>query len=206
MPVTSHKTDFRPPRSRSRRDFLRVAGLTTAGASAALATACGGGGGSGSPGGGGSGEDDVILLNHALDLEYTAVAAYTAGAELLRGSLLTLGRQFRDQEREHAQGLAKAIQGLGGTPQRPKSASEYERGFPRLRDRSDVLTFAIDLENKAVASYMDTIPKLSSGQLRQTAAAILASEAEHIATLVGARTGNDPARQVPYAFVTGRSA
>lgn len=183
-----------------------MAGLTTAGASAVVASACGDGGSSGSPGKGGSGEKDVVLLNHALDLEYTAVAAYTVSTDLLRGRLLALGRQFRDQEREHAHGLASAIKGLGGTPQQPKTAAEYERGFPRLRDRSDVLTFAIDLENKAVASYMDTIPKLSSGQLRQTAVAIVANEAEHIATLVGARTGGDPARQVPNAFVTGRSA
>lgn len=205
MPETAHKTAARSPRPRSRRDFLRAAGLAAGGASAVLASACGDSGGS-ATGHRGSGEDDVKLLNHALDLEYTAIAAYTAGTALLRGRLLALGRQFRDQEREHAQGLARAIRSLGGTPQQPKSAPEYTRGFPRLRDQSDVLTFAIDLENKAVASYTDTIPKLSSGELRQTAAAILASEAGHIATLVGARTGNDPARQVPNAFVTGRSA
>lgn len=199
--------DQQPPsqgRPRSRRDFIRLAGLTAAGGSAGLVAACGDGGGSASTGGGGSGEADVGLLNAALDFEYTAVAAYAACAELARSSLLKLCRQFHDQEREHAAGLARAIDSLGGTPRRPKTATEYARSFPRMRRAADVLRFAIDLENKAVASYMDTIPRLSSGELRQTGAAIVSSEAEHLATLMGEQTGNRPARQVPDAFVTGK--
>ena len=185
---------------RSRRDFLQLAGLTTAAAPAAFAIACG--------------EDeerkrdpaaaareDVKVLNAALDLEHTAVAAYSAGARLLRGDALRAGRQFLEHEREHARALARAIRDLGGTPNERKPAEEYARGFPTLRDQTDVLEFAVDLENVAVRAYVDSLPKLSDPKLRQAAAAIVATEAEHISVLLGAL--GKP--QVPAALVTGRA-
>ena len=77
--------------STSRRDFFRLAGLATAGGSVVFAAACGddddSGGGSTAAvmENGAGGERDVMILNAALDLENTAIAAYTAGAALLKG-------------------------------------------------------------------------------------------------------------------------
>jgi len=185
----------------SRRDFFRLAGVTTAGGAVFLA-ACGdddaGEGGGASPQ-----ERDVRILNSALDLEHTAIAAYTAGAPLLRGPALEVGRQFLVHEKEHAAALAQAIRDLGGTPNRPRRAEEYRRQLPNLRSQRDVLRFAVDLENAAVEAYIDSIPRLSSPDLRQTAAAIVSNEAEHISVLLGALNPGDPAAQVPQAFVTG---
>jgi rubrerythrin len=194
-----------PGSAPSRRELFRICGVTATGAGVSLIAGCGGGedrppfGGRG--GGGGAG--DVKLLNAALDLEHTAIAAYTAGAQRLKGTGLAVGRTLLRHEQEHADHLARAIRGLGGTPNRPKPAAEYARSFPRLRSQSDVLRFAVDLENTAVRAYLDAIPRLSSGELRQTAAAILASEAEHIAILLGEANPRDPAAQVSEAFVTG---
>jgi len=186
----------------SRRDFFRVAGVTTAGGGAVFLAACedddetGGGGAS-------SQERDVRILNSALGLEHTAVAAYTAGAALLKGPALKVGRQFLAHEKEHAAGLERAIRDLGGTPNRPRRGEEYRRQFPNLRSQRDVLRFAVDLENAAVEAYIDSIPRLSSPDLRQTAAAIASNEAEHVSVLLGALNPGDPAAQVPQAFVTG---
>jgi rubrerythrin len=65
-----------------------------------------------------------------------------------------------------------------------------------------VLKFAVDLENTAIAAYIDALPKLGKGDLRATAAAIVSNEAEHVAVLLGA-LGRE---QVPGAFVFGKVA
>jgi rubrerythrin len=190
---------------RSRRTFFRGAGVTFVGGSAVFLAACGddnGGSGAGSPDttstSAGGGKGDVAILNSALDLEHTAVAAYTAGAALLKGAVLDVGKQFLAQEKEHVAGLQQAIKQLGGTPNQPKASYD----FPTLSNQMDVLKFANDLEHTAVAAYVGAIPKLTDPKLRGTAAAIVTNEAEHIAVLLGA-LGRDPFGQVPDAFVTG---
>jgi rubrerythrin len=190
--------------STSRRDFFRLAGLATAGGSAVFVAACGddeddGRSAAAAMENGVGSERDVAILNAALDLENTAIAAYTAGAALLKGAVLETGKLFLAQEQEHAAGLAQAIRDLGGTPNKAKPAAAYAKGFPKLRSQNDVLRFAVDLENTAVAAYVEAIPKLSDPKLRQTAAAINTNEAEHISVLLGA-LGKPP---VPDAYVTG---
>jgi rubrerythrin len=185
----------------SRRRFFHMSGVSIVGASAAVLAACGSDDGATDADGtqdGGGDAADVEILNSALDLELMAVAAYKAGAARLRGAVLDVGQRFLEQEQEHADGLAAAIRDLGGRPNRAKQSYD----FPELRSQADVLRFAVDLENTAVAAYLDALPKLSSGDLRATAAAIVTTEAEHIAVLLGA-LGRP---QVPDAFVTGKAA
>ncbi|MEY2443056.1 MAG: hypothetical protein QOJ46_2482, partial [bacterium] len=141
---------------------------------------------------------DIEILNSALDLELMAVAAYKAGAAHLKGDVLQVGKLFLEQEQEHADGLAAAIKDAGGTPNRAKAAYD----FPELRSQTDVLKFAVDLENTAIAAYIDALPKLGKGDLRATASAIISNEAEHISVLLGA-LGKE---QVPGAFVFGKVA
>ncbi len=194
---------------RSRRDFFRVAGLTTVGGSAMFLAACGDDddkeSASTSTSDAGGSEQDVAILNSALDLENTAIAAYTAGAALLKGEVLAVGKQFLEHEQEHADALTQAIKQMGGTPNKAKAAEEYAKGFPMLKTQTDVLKFANDLENMAIAAYIGAIPKLSSPELRQSAAAIETNEAEHVSVLLGALNGGDAAKQVPDAFVTGKA-
>ncbi|MBA2505413.1 MAG: DUF4439 domain-containing protein [Thermoleophilaceae bacterium] len=185
----------------SRQQFLRGAGLAAAGGSAALLAACGGGATTpASPGADG----DVAVLNGLLDIENGAVAAYQGIAPLLRGPALAAANLFGDQEQEHADGLAQAIRDLGGTPAKTKAAADYERalGIDRLGSRREALEFAVELENGTVAAYIATLPKLQSGELRGTAAAILTTEAEQMSVLL--ETLGEP--PVPEAFVTGREA
>jgi len=185
----------------SRRRFFRTAGVSVAGSSAVFLVACGNSGNGASAGGGTGGDtksgqaSDVDLLNAALDLEHMAVAAYTAGAKLLKGDALQVGKLFLMHEQEHAAGLEQAIKQMGGKPNAPKTAYD----FPRLSSQTDVLHFANDLEHTAVRAYVDALPRLREPALRATAAAIAANEAEHIAALLNA-LGEEP---VPDAFVTG---
>jgi rubrerythrin len=184
----------------SRRRFFRLSGVCLAGGSAVFLAACADD--TKTPGvrtgPDESDQADVEILNSALDLELMAVAAYKAGAARLTGDVLQVGKAFLEQEQEHADGLAQAIKDAGGMPNRPKPSYD----FPTLRSQNDVLRFAVDLEDTAIAAYIDALPKLSQGDLRATAAAIVTNEAEHVAVLLGALGKN----QVPDAFVTGRAA
>jgi len=176
-----------------------MSGVSVAGGSAMFLAACGGDD-TDTPATGPDESDaaDVEILNSALDLELMAVAAYKAGAMLLTGEVLAVGRQFLEHEQEHADGLATAIKDAGGRPNRSKPSYD----FPQLKSQTDVLRFAVDLENTAIAAYIDALPKLGKGDLRATASAIVANEAEHVAVLLGA-LGE---QQVPDAFVVGKAA
>jgi rubrerythrin len=144
---------------------------------------------------------DLKLLGAALDLENTVIAAYAAGAGLVRGSARRAGRTIVEQEHEHAARLSGTIRDLGGRPNPPKTGEEYARAFPRLREAGDALRFAIDLENVALRLYVESLPHLSTPELRRLAATIATSEAAH-AALLRIELGRTP---VPDAFVTGRS-
>jgi rubrerythrin len=139
------------------------------------------------------------LLNSILALEHATVAAYGAGARLLRGQALRYASQIGEQEREHVRRLEELIRGLGGTTARPRSRDEYARSFPLLGSGDDALRFAQDLENRLVRAYTQAVPKLPDADLRRTAAEIGADEGSHLAVINVLRGG--PA--APQAFVTG---
>jgi rubrerythrin len=142
--------------------------------------------------------NDVVVLNSALDLEHQAVAVYTAALDVLRGANLRAARAFRDHERQHVVRLTAAIKEIGGKP----NAAPGRFNFPSLKTEQDVLRFASRLENTAIAAYIDAAPRLNDPDLRRTAAAILANEAEHLAVLNQSLGG----RAAPSAFVTGEEA
>ena len=180
----------------SRRRFFASSGVSIAAGSAMFLVAC-------------SDDDaaptvrkeaeaaDVETLNGVLDLELMAVAGYKTGAAQLRGEALQIGKLFVEQEQEHADELASAIKDAGGTPNRAKSSYD----FPELRSQRDALRFAVELENTAVAAYIDALPKFTSTDLRGTASAILTTEAEHLSVLLGVLGRPAAAR----AFVTGEA-
>jgi rubrerythrin len=183
----------------SRRRFFRRSGVSVAGGSAAFLAGCGDD--TKNPvqtGPDESDQADVEILNGVLDLELMSVAAYKVGAGRLQGRMLEVVKRFLEQEQAHADGLATAITDAGGQPNRAKSSCD----FPAMGSQTDVLRFAVDVENTAIAAYIDALPKLTRGDLRATAASIITNEAEHVAMLLEA-LGEDPA---PTAFVTGKAS
>ncbi len=75
------------------------------------------------------------------------------------------------------------------------------KGIGDLRSQADVARFAIELETAAVAAYYDAHATLIDAQLLQTAASIMANEAQHLVVLRQAI--DEP--PVPYAFETGKA-
>jgi rubrerythrin len=138
---------------------------------------------------------DATLLNTALELEMTAVAAYRGGARLLRGSAAELARTFLAHEEEHLRFVERAIRRAGARPIRLTEPPD----FPELRTGDDFLEFAVEGENEAVFAYTEIVPQLSDPRLRADIASILTNEAQHAAAL-RQELGQQP---VPQAVVTG---
>ncbi len=141
-------------------------------------------------------EQDIRILNTAIAAEHEAVAAYQAGADsgLLSAGVLQVAVKFQGHHKEHIDLLASTVKTLGGTAAAPKS--HYAFPLEKLKQESDVLTFAAGLERGAVSAYAGAIPLFDNGDLAKAAASILADEAMHWAILLQA-LGQDP---VPGAF------
>jgi hypothetical protein len=197
---------------RSRRAFLRASGVTLVGGSAVFLGACGGGGNGGKNGPRGKGgkaqpttaaggidptaiRADIDILNSALDLEHTVIAAYTAGIPLLAGKARAAGKQSLAQEFAHASVLSKLVARAGGRPNPPSPS--YNLGHPR--HQADVLRLLHMVERVGISAYIDAIPKLTPGSVRSTIASIFTTEAQHV-SILRSELGLSP---VPSPFVTG---
>jgi hypothetical protein len=141
----------------------------------------------------------AALLGSLLALEHAVVAAYATCEQVLTGDALRNVRAVAAQEREHVTRLQGLIRDLGGDPPAGRSAAEYARTFPRLREPGDALAFAEDLEQRQVRAYLEALTELPDLGLRRAAAEIGADEGAQLAAvrlLLGL-----PAAQGP--FVTG---
>jgi hypothetical protein len=168
------------------------------GAAAALVLAsCGGG--DPPPSRGARPGSGAALLGSLLALEHAVVAGYAACEEVLRGEVLRDVRAIARQEREHVTRLQGLIRDLGGEPPSGRTAAEYARTFPRLREPGDALAFAEDLEQRQVRAYLEALAELPDLGLRTAAAEIGADEGVQLAA-VRVLQGLPPA-QGP--FVTG---
>ena len=123
---------------------------------------------------------------------------YAAARERLGG----LGGRFLRHEQAHARALERALAALGTEPEPPRPRSAYANDFPPLRTREDALRFALDVEETQIAAYGDSVPTLYTPELRVTLATILATQAEHMAVLLGEL--DEP--QAPREFLVGGPA
>jgi rubrerythrin len=144
---------------------------------------------------------DAAIMNSLLDLERTAILAYTSGQSRLSGAPLRMMQTLLAHERAHAQVIERVVIRLGAHPIRQRPASQYRAGFPPLVTADEVLRFALDLENTQVSAYNDSLGTIVTPDLRATVASILATEAEHMSAVLGALH----LPQAPQALVTGNA-
>ena len=144
--------------------------------------------------------EDRAVLEAAIGLEQTAMVAYDTASEgrLLDRRTTELAKLFRDQEQAHADALAAALKGLGGTAP-PMPAPEEIDGLARVETQRGFARFAMRLEREAVAAYYDAQCTLGDPELLSLAARIMANEGQHLAML--RPLAGDPA--VPHAFERG---
>jgi hypothetical protein len=153
-----------------------------------------------------AGGPDADILVAAIRLERIAVLAYGVAIDstLLTPAFAQVARRFKAHEQAHADVLTTALTDLGGTPPPDPEVTDIDgvvKGIGDLRSQADVARFAIELELAAVAAYHDAQSKLIDAKLLQTAAAIMANEAQHLVVL------REAVKQprVPYAFETGKA-
>jgi rubrerythrin len=128
--------------------------------------------------------NDVNILNSALAGEYEAAAAYLVAASsgLLQKPILKLAQQFEGQHSAHASLLLTTVQKLGGKPAEAKDTADYKFPTATMKNQTDVLRFAANLEKGAVSAYLGAVPQFADRDLAKAAASILGDEAMHLAT------------------------
>jgi hypothetical protein len=141
-------------------------------------------------------KSDVDLLNHLLDLEHWAIAAYTAATPWLPPATVKAGKLFLNDELSHAGDLAGLVRAAGGKP--IKGRPSYPLGNPH--GSQEVIEVLHTVERALVTAYLDAIPRLQPGTVKQQVASIFANDAQHLAVVRAAL--HLPA--VPSAYVSGR--
>jgi hypothetical protein len=176
----------------------RLTRRSALGGAAALALAsCGGG--DPAPSQGPRAGAGAALLGSIIALEHAATAAWGEIGDRLSGEARRYAEAIRRREIEHSGRLGALVRELGGTPPEGRPPGEYARLFPQMRDESDALRFAGDLEERLVRAYLDALHSLPDADQRRTAAEIAAEESEDLA-VVHVLAGEPAA---PRPFVTG---
>lgn len=207
----------------SRRGFLRIGGMTFAGA--ALAAAC-------TPAPEevqiaqtgslpktpetvlyeplGDIATDITLLRVAQSIEQLAIAAYGAalGTDLLPAAVADAAKLFRDQHTEHFGLLRGKVQEIGGESyDEPNPVLKTALLDPAAQAITDgtltldaVVALALDLEDAAAQTYTNAASLLTTADLRQTLMSIGGVEARHVAILLGVQSPGNAVLQVPFPF------
>lgn len=179
---------------RQRRGAGRAVLVLLLAALASLAVGCGDGDGASDS----EKTADVEILNAALARELAAVQAYGHGQPLLRGPYAAVGREFRGQAQEHVDAITKAVRGLGGKT----DAEALELDYEGVESQTDFLAFAYDLENAALAAYIEAARRLATDAPSTLAASLAASHAQHLVVLRQG-LGASPAASAAEAFEPG---
>jgi urease accessory protein UreF len=143
---------------------------------------------------------DAATLNAALSRELTAARAYSAAVSLLPRRLRAVGREFHAQELEYVDAITKAIRGVGGEAE----AETEELGLSDAKHGSGVLDLLYELENAALASYLDAAPRLNTAAPRALATSLAVGHAQHLVVLRQA-LGAGLAAAAPQAFDVGET-
>jgi bacterioferritin (cytochrome b1) len=210
-----------------------AAGKGGAGGSAGKAAASGSGGKAGAAGSAGAAgtsaatDADIGPLNALLKAEYSALAAYSAGADIigkapdsdplfaLKDVIVGIAVDFRSQHALHAEALVDAIVTLNGTPaSQADVAADFKAPAALVANPTitNVLKFAAGAERDATVAYNQVLAGLESAKLRFLASAIEGDESQHFivlaALILGLAAPTSKLDQskvgdvVPEAFVT----
>ena len=126
---------------------------------------------------------DVALLNTALELEHTAIFAYSlaAGSGLLSKGAAETGGTFKMSHETHRAALIEAIKAQKGFP----IAAKKSYSFPAfdLKTEADVLRLALFLEMGAAHAYHEALRQFRNKGLLDAAGRIMGDEVSHAAVL-----------------------
>ena len=121
---------------------------------------------------------DTELLEDLLARENRLLSAYEAA--LRRDAIeAPVGEMLRDHEREHVHGLEQV---LAGSARNPRASVPPPELTAALRSRESFARFAIELERRTAAAYVEAAPQVRAG-LRQPLGSIMACGEAHVVQL-----------------------
>jgi rubrerythrin len=132
------------------------------------------------------GKGDLGIVGYALTLEYLEADFYrqAAASGKLKGKVLSVAKQFGDEEAQHVQALEGALKKAGGKlPKKPKGK------FP-LNSEKSILKLAATVENLGASAYLGQAARIKDKEILAAALAIHAVEARH-ASVLNSVTGQD---------------
>jgi len=198
-----------------RRQFLKVGGITIAGA--ALIAACGDDSdvpaqtGTSMPSGSTSrpsaGSMDLTLAKTAASLEALAVATYDTA--IMSGLVTTAAigdaaKLFQQHHQAHLDALNGLISQNGAARVTEPNAVVKQAGVdpapPSAKTEADIVGLAFTLEDAAAQTYVFAATQLSAPELRSTIMTIGGVEARHRALLAVLAQGKTPAEVFPASF------
>lgn len=145
---------------------------------------------------------DIAPLNALLTAEYSAIAAYKAGAGLIEGApesdplaplravILSIATDIAGQHTAHAAALVADIERLGGSA--VKAADVTFTPPQALLDKPtilNVLKLAAGAERGAAVAYNQTVERLEAARTRFLAGAIEGDETQHFIVLTALVAG-----------------
>src|SRR3954466_2387060 len=132
------------------------------------------------------GKGDLGILGYALTLEYLETQFYADAAKSgkLSGKVLSVAKEFGDEESEHVKALEATIKKLGGKlPAKPKAK------FPLTSEKS-ILKLAATVENLGANAYLGQAGNIKNKEVLAAALSIHSVEARH-ASVLNTVTGMD---------------
>lgn len=133
-----------------------------------------------------------------LELEQTALVAYEAIAN--SGVLKPMLQLFLEQEQQHADQLALALDDLGAKPPSAPKRGEIPALEGALGSRWVALRFAITLEERTIAAYQQAIRHSTDAVVTRISAGAMGTDAQQLVVL-RETIGSQP---VPAPFESGR--
>jgi hypothetical protein len=204
----------------NRRQFLRIGGVSIAGA--ALLAACGDDGDgpastgtTGAPGttmapgttAGGGGNMDLTLAKTAASLEALAVATYETaiGSGLVTTAAIgDAAMLFQEHHQAHMDALNALIKQNGADeitdPNAAVKAAVVDPAVAAAKTEADIVELAFTLEDAAAQTYVFAATQLSAPELRSTIMTIGGVEARHRAILAFVAQQKTPAEIFPAGF------
>ena len=196
----------------NRRQFLRIGGITIAGA--ALIAACGDDGDgpastgtTAAPATTGGGSMDLTLAKTAASLEALAVATYetASGSGLVKTTAVAdAATLFMSHHQAHLDALNGLIEQNGAKaitdPNAAVKSAVVDPAVAAAKTEADIVDLAFTLEDAAAQTYVFAATQLSAPELRSTIMTIGGVEARHRAILAIVAQKKTPADIFPAGF------
>jgi Ferritin-like domain len=123
---------------------------------------------------------DVELLESLLASEHDLLSAYDSaiGRKAIDPEL---GGMLRDHEFAHVRALLDSLP--EGAARNPRATVRSPELVAALRDPESFARFALELEDRVVGEYADTLPRIRDAELRRPLGSIMACGSAHAVAL-----------------------